>query len=220
MRVLVVDDDAETLEVVARAGHTVVSARSAAEATTALAREEPDVLVLDVMLEQASGIELCARLRSQGLTLPVLFLSARGTVNARVEGLDAGGDDYLAKPFAIRELVARVRALGRRRRPARARRLEMGALTVDFDARHASVQGAEVPVTRREWEILRVLVAAEGGVVTFDEILERAWGDVSPGARASLEVIVARIRKKLVIPGTRPLIRTVRGEGYALETRQ
>ncbi|TAK32415.1 MAG: response regulator transcription factor [Myxococcaceae bacterium] len=221
MRVLVVDDDEETLEFVTRAlerdGHQVTAAQTPAEAAIRLGDAGPDLIVLDVMLGEASGLDLCATLRRTGCMVPILFLSARGAVNARVEGLDAGGDDYLAKPFALRELLARVRALGRRGPPARTRRLALGAVTLDFDARQATSSVGEVPLTRREWDILRALAEDRGRVVAFDDLLDRVWGEATDGARASMEVIVSRLRKKLDAAAGRPTIRTSRGVGYALE---
>ncbi|HET9932204.1 MAG TPA: response regulator transcription factor [Polyangiaceae bacterium] len=221
MRVLIVDDDEETLEVVGRAlerdAHVVSFATTAEQAWQALESNAIDVIVLDVMLGQSSGLELCAQIRRRGLSIPILFLSARGAVNARVEGLEAGGDDYLPKPFAVRELLARVRALGRRQPTKRAVQISFGRLTLNFDTRRALADEQEIPITRREWDILRALADADGRVVSFDEVLEQAWGDVSERGRASLEVIVSRLRRKLSAAAGRQLIRTVRGAGYALE---
>ena len=221
MQILVVDDDAETLEVVGRAlerdGHAPTLVLTADEAWLALGSSRFDVIVLDVMLADSSGLTLCAELRRGGSETPVLFLSARGAVNARVEGLDVGGDDYLAKPFAIRELLARVRALGRRVPVLRPTVLRAGTLALDFTTRRASAQGAELPVTAREWDLLRVLADAQGRVVSFDDVLDRVWGESSDRARASLEVIMSRLRKKLDTGAGRPVLRTARGLGYALE---
>lgn len=215
------DDDAETVEVVTRAlerdGHEVQSAQTVTREEALRLATHVDLVVLDVMLGTSSGIEICAHMRQQGLKVPVLFLSARGAVNSRVEGLDAGGDDYLPKPFALRELVARVRALGRRGHTRLSPKLELGMLTLNFETRRALVEGVEVPVTGREWDILRALVNAQGAVLSFDEVLERAWGEVSERGRASLEVIISRLRRKLQVGAGRPLIRTVRGTGYALD---
>lgn len=220
MRVLALDDDEETLDLIGsalrRAGHDVVLVSDAAAAEQALDIQTFDVLVLDVMLGEASGLDLCLTLRRDGCSTPILFLSARGTVRARVDGLEAGGDDYLPKPFAVRELVARVKALGRRGPALHKLTWRLRDVVLDFDGRRASVAGIEVPVTAREWDVLRVLAEADGRMVPFDDILERAWGDVSEGARASLGVLVARLRRKLE-PGPRQsVIRTSRGHGYAL----
>ncbi len=223
MRVLVVDDDEETRELVgaalAREGYELELAGSATGAAERAHAGRFDVIVLDVMLGTDSGLELCARLRADGIETPILFLSARGAVDARVDGLEAGGDDYLRKPFALKELCARVRALGRRGPSLRSDRWRVAHITLDFAARRAEVEGRVVPITAREWDLLRVLADARGRVVPFEEVLERAWGDVSARSRASLDVIVARLRRKLARSvGSEPsALRTVRGSGYALD---
>jgi two-component system, OmpR family, response regulator len=221
MRILVLDDDEETLEVVERAllreGHHVQAVRTPSEASAVLETSVVELIVLDVMLENASGLDFCSQLRREGQDVPVLFLSARGTVHARLDGFDAGGDDYLPKPFALRELTARVRALGRRGTTVRASRLELGSLMFDFDARRATAVDQEIPVTQREWDILRVLADGKGRVVPFDVLLERVWGEATENTRASMEVIVSRMRKKLDRAAGGTLIRTVRGLGYSLE---
>ncbi len=225
VRVMVLDDDDETREVVGRAlsreGFVVDRVADAAELEATLANAPRDafaLLVLDVMLGEGAktGVELCRELRARGVTTPVLFLSARGAVHARVEGLEAGADDYLAKPFAVRELVLRVRALARRGGSPRGRSLAVGALALDFDRRTATANGAPLPVTAREWDVLVVLAMAEGRVVTTDGLLERVWGTTEPSARASLEVIVSRIRRKLEPAAGTTVLRTIRGTGYAL----
>ncbi len=221
MQILVLDDDEETLDVVERAlereGHQVLAARTPEAARRLLQSRAVELIVLDVMLERASGLDFCRSLRADGFEGPILFLSARGAVTSRLDGFDAGGDDYLPKPFALRELVVRVRALGRRGSAVRSCRLDLGDLSLDFDARRATGARGEVPVTKREWDILRTLADAQGRVVAFDMILERVWGDVTEGARASLEVMVSRLRKKLGDAAGRPIVRTARGLGYSLE---
>jgi DNA-binding response OmpR family regulator len=146
-----------------------------------------------------------------------LFLSARGAVRARVEGFEAGGDDYLAKPFAIKELVARVRALGRRGPALRRSTLVLGPITLDFARRKAHVSSKPIALTAREWDVLELLADARGRVVPFDTLLERAWGDATEKSRASLSVIVSRLRHKLASAADRSVVRTVQGVGYALE---
>jgi len=171
VRVLVVDDDEETRELVgaalAREGYELASSSSATEALRIATAHPFDVLVLDVMLGRESGLDLCARLRESGIETPILFLSARGAVDARVEGLEAGGDDYLRKPFALKELCARVRALARRAPGIKRDRVRAGGLELDFAARRASRAGRPVPITAREWDLLRVLGDARGMVVPF-----------------------------------------------------
>jgi len=220
MNLLVVDDDLETLEFLDRAlvqdGHLVSVVASVDGARDALTRTHFDAMILDVMLGQASGIAFCAELRRSGVELPILFLSARGTVGARVEGLEAGGDDYLPKPFALRELKARVRALGRRGRARTPDRLISGPYALDFDQQRAEVGGHEVPITAREWDILEVLAGASGAVVTYEELLDRVWGEATPSRRASLAVIVSRLRGKLRNGDQDSILRTIRNRGYAL----
>jgi DNA-binding response OmpR family regulator len=173
------------------------------------------------MLQESSGLDLCATLRRDGNDVPILFLSARGTVGARVEGLEAGGDDYLPKPFAMRELKARVHALGRRGRARRPVSFRSGPCTFDFDRRRAELAGVEVPVTAREWELLEVLIEAGGAVVPYQDLLESLWGEVSDETRASLDVIVSRLRSKLRKGANgESVVRTVRGRGYALRVDQ
>lgn len=221
MNVLVVEDDAETSAFVSRAltreRMRVTTAADCAQAEGAMVAADFDVLVLDVMLPDGSGLDLCRRLREASSAVPVLFLSAKGAVSARVEGLSAGGDDYLPKPFALRELVARVRALGRRGPLLRPNRTIVGDVSIDLHARRAERNGAELPLTAREWAILELLLARQGRVVTFDEMLETLWGETSERTRASLEVIMTRLRRKLRGGAADGIIVTVRGVGYRLD---
>jgi two-component system, OmpR family, response regulator len=217
MRILVVDDHGETRELLkrnlARASHVVTAASTCAEAERALA-DEFDAIVLDVMLPDGSGIELCARLRARGCRVPILLLTARGEVRERVTGLEAGADDYLVKPFALAELMARVRALGRRGPMLRDQIATFGRVKVDLNRRQVSVAGRNVPLTAKELSIIEVL-ALQRGIVTRELLLESVWGEVSESADASLEVLIGRIRRKL---GTHAAaLRTVRGVGYSLE---
>ncbi|HSO33828.1 MAG TPA: response regulator transcription factor, partial [Labilithrix sp.] len=196
---------------------TVAAGRARAEVELSAGRF--DVVVLDVMLPDGSGLDLCRAMRAADSTIPVLFLSARGAVGSRVEGLSAGGDDYLPKPFAVRELVARVRALGRRGPLSRPERTSLGEVSIDLTARRAERDGRELPLTAREWAVLELLLARAGQVITFDAMLEAIWGDSTPRARASLEVIMTRLRKKLDGDAANRVIRNVRGVGYRLDLR-
>jgi two-component system OmpR family response regulator len=217
MRVLVVDDERELSDLVLRAlereGHAVRVARSIDEAERALAEAVPDLLVLDLMLGDGSGLDLCRAIRRRGQRMPILVLTAHGEVPRRIEGFEAGADDFLPKPFAVAELRARVRALARRGPIPRDTVVILGDVELDLAARRAARAGAEVPVTAREWAIIELLVARRGRVIHRSEILESIWGDGSEAASASLDVIVARVRRKL----GPSVIRTVRGEGYALD---
>lgn len=217
MRILVVDDEHDVSDLVGRAlqreGHLVRLAGSLAEAEAAVVDAVPELVVLDMVLDDGSGLDLCKGFRRRGLHMPVLLLTAHGEVPRRLEGFDAGADDFLAKPFAIAELRARVRALGRRGPILRPAIATFGEIELDLTARRARRAGAEVPVTAREWAVLELLLVRRGRLVTRGDILESVWGDGSDAASASLDVIVARIRRKLGSDA----IRTVRGEGYAID---
>jgi two-component system OmpR family response regulator len=195
----------------------VVTADRAQAGTKALKTADVAAVILDVWLPDGTGLDLCREWRAAGSRVPILMLTARTDVSSRVEGLDAGADDYLGKPFALSELRARLRALLRRRSdPIEERVLRRGPLTVDFGRRQAWLGGAEVPLTRREIEVLERLAWARGHAVSREDLLEELWGEASTEAAASLEVIVARLRRKLEGNVRESLIRTVRGFGYAL----
>jgi two-component system OmpR family response regulator len=218
MRILVADDHAPTRRLLVRVlkedDHEVKAANSCAGVDAAMVAAAFDVLVLDVMLPDGSGVALCSRLRASKLHVPILLLTARGEVRDRVSGLEAGADDYLAKPFAISELRARVKALGRRGPVVRDRSVTIGAIVVDFDARRVRVEGTVLPLTARELAIIELLAQRPGRIVERDHLIEVLWGDGGDSVRASVDVLVARIRRKL---GPRAkLLRTVRGLGYAL----
>jgi DNA-binding response OmpR family regulator len=216
MRILVVDDHDEVRSLLRRAlgrdGHVVRAAASLAAAREALGAREVDLVVLDLGLPDGHGLDLCREIRLAGGAVPILVLTAQSQMSRRIEGFDAGADDFLAKPFAVAELRARVRALARRGALPRGTRVRAGDAELDLAARRASVTGHEVPVTAREWSILDLLVRRGGRLVTREEILDIVWGDVSGSASASLDVMIGRIRRKL----GDGVIRTIRGEGYAL----
>jgi len=215
MRVLVTEDEVDVRGVIARAlerdGHAVSTAGTLEEARTALAAGA-DLLLLDLSLPDGSGLTLCRELRAAQSTLPILILTARSQVELRVEGLDAGADDYLTKPFAVPELRARVRALGRRGPITRPFVHVHNGIMLDLSGRHATRDGTPVPVTAREWAILETLANRSGRVTTRSELLENVWGNSSESAGNSLEVLVARLRKKF----GPDLIQTLRREGYSL----
>ncbi len=216
MLVLVIDDHQEVRELLVRAlgrdGHRVEESASLAEARAILAGLAPDLIVLDLGLPDGAGEELCRELRSGGRDVPILLLTAHGAVPRRVAGFEAGADDFLAKPFAVAELRARVRALGRRGPLHRPVVTRLGSVELDLAARRALHDGREVPITAREWAVLELLASRAGRVASRFAILDAVWGDDSAAASSSLEVIVARIRRKL----GPTVVRTVRGEGYAL----
>lgn len=218
MRILVVEDDALVADAIRRglgeAGYAVDHVESAERAGTALSSESFDLAVVDIGLPGADGLVLLQRMRRAGTAVPVLILTARDALADRVNALDLGADDYLVKPFALPELVARCRALIRRSRSAASAELVIGELHLDLAARRVEVEGKSVSLTRREWAVLECLSLNIGRVVAKDRLLQAiANWDEDIGANA-IEVYVSRLRTKL--GGSAP-IRTVRGLGYRLD---
>ena len=214
-RVLVVDDDSAILRMLVRTLEAEgYETDAASDGATALVRAEasvPDVIVLDVAMPGMDGLAVSRRLREKGQRVPILFLTARDAVADRVAGLDAGGDDYLVKPFATDELEARLRALLRRGRTRN--RISYGDLTVDADARTASRGGREVRLTGREAALLTLLVNRAGEVVSREQALAAVWGEGRVPTVNTVDRYVAYLRQKL---GDPPLIHTVRGVGFQL----
>jgi two-component system response regulator MprA len=222
MRVLVVDDDRGLREVLRRAltmsGYEVRLAENGSDALTEVAAAVPDAMVLDIGLPDIDGLEVTRQLRRVGNRLPVLMLTARDAVSDRIDGLDAGADDYLVKPFDIDELKARLRALMRRAGGEGDvdGALAFGELKLD-PARHGvTVSGTFVELTRTEYQLLELLMLNPRRVLPHTLIYDRVWGyDFGPTSNA-LRVYVGYLRRKLEDAGSRPLIHTVRGVGYAL----
>lgn len=220
-RILLVEDDAETRDLVAGAlraeGHDVTDVSRGAAATAAVRAQEFSAIVLDVRLPDSDGITLCREWRGAGVRVPILILTAKTDISSRVEGLNAGADDYLGKPFAIAELRARLRAILRRGpEGGRDRIFRHAAFSLDFSRRRVWKGEAEIALTRRELDLLERLVQARGHAVSREALMEEFWGAATPEASASLEVIIGRLRRKLETPGGDELIRTLRGYGYAL----
>jgi two-component system, OmpR family, response regulator MprA len=215
-RVLVVDDDPPLRRMLTRTltaeGYDVTVAADGGAALLEAERAAPDVIVLDVAMPALDGLAVCRRLRSKGLPTPILMLTARDAVPDRVAGLEAGADDYLVKPFAIQELIARLRALTRRGSEAHAGGLRSyGDLSLDVDGRKAVRAGRPIDLTAREVDLLALLLREPGRVVTRERAIEEIWDD---GAEANVvDRYVTRLRRKL---GTPPLIKTVRGSGFTL----
>ncbi len=231
-RILVVEDEADIAGLIKhaleRAGDTVVSiVHSGDAALRAVADRKPDLMILDLNLPVVSGTDVCRMLRAKPATanLPIIILSARTGESDRVTGLDLGADDYVTKPFSIRELAARVRAVLRRRQPgpggnpvAVAAPYRGEHLTADFDAVAIHVDGAPVKLTRREFELLKFLVENRNRVISRDRLLERVWGYDRLVETRSVDVHVGRLRSKLGTAGAQ--IETVVGLGYRfVETR-
>jgi two-component system, OmpR family, response regulator len=218
MRILVVEDNARVSEVIARAlrseGHQVSLTDTRATGAGALAQASFELAIIDLGLPDGSGLDLCREARERGIDLPILVLTARTGIDDRVTGLDAGADDYLGKPFATAELAARVRALGRRGPRWAEGTREFGRLFIDRERRIITIDGTQLALTPRELDIVTLLAWRDGRVVPKDEILETVWGNTGERVAASLDVLLARIRRKLVPLGAEA-IRTVRQVGYA-----
>ncbi|MCI3919618.1 response regulator transcription factor [Paenibacillus sp. TRM 82003] len=225
--ILVIDDDEKITSMLRRGlafeGYSVRTARSGMEGLEALWKEEPDLVVLDIMMPGVDGWEVCRRLRESGSRIPVLMLTAKDEVGDRVRGLDAGADDYLVKPFALEELHARVRALLRRSAvsapPApqeEDRRLTFEDITLNPDTREAYRGDRAIELTAKEYELLHVFLSNPRRVLSRDTLMDKIWGYDYSGESNVLEVYVAMLRGKLEERGEKRLIQTVRGAGYVL----
>jgi two-component system, OmpR family, response regulator MprA len=211
--VLVVDDDAPVRRMLERTlsaeGHAVTTAADGGAALAAAERDVPDLVILDIAMPGLDGLAVTQRLRGKGVTAPILLLTARDAVVDRVAGLDAGADDYLTKPFAIEELIARVRALTRRGTPTT--QLAVGELVLDPGSRMVTRAGRQIDLTGREAELLELLMRNPRTVVTRDMALTHVWED--PVSENVVDRYVGYLRRKL---GEPPLIHTVRGVGFTL----
>ncbi|MGZ4518592.1 MAG: response regulator transcription factor [Mycobacteriaceae bacterium] len=223
MRILVVDDDRAVRESLRRSlafnGYTVDMASDGVQALEQIAAQKPDAIVLDVMMPRIDGLEVCRRLRSTGVDLPILVLTARDTVSERVSGLDAGADDYLPKPFALEELLARLRALLRRSVPAEGADSEVltfADLTMDPVTMEVKRGERPISLTRTEYSLLELLLTNARRVLSRSRILEDVWGYDFPTSGNALEVYVGYLRRKTEAEGEPRLIHTVRGVGYVM----
>jgi two-component system, OmpR family, response regulator len=221
VRLLFVEDDAKLARAVGRGlrneGYAVDAVADGDAALTQAAVWDYDVVILDVMLPERDGFDVCHALRARGCWAPVLMLTARDQVGDRIRGLDAGADDYLAKPFDFGELLARLRALLRRAPAERPARLELGDLVVDPATHEVRRAGASVTLTAREFAVLEYLARHPREVVSRTRLLEHVWDENYPGSTNIVDVYVGYLRKKLEQPFARTLIRTVRGVGFVLD---
>jgi two-component system, OmpR family, response regulator MprA len=218
-RLLVVDDDFYVRDSLRRAlgyaGYAVATAVNGAEALAVLAQAPVDLVILDVLMPVLNGLDTCRALRGRGDATPVLVLTARDAIDDRVDGLEAGADDYLVKPFALRELLARVNALLRRTSPARDL-LGYADLTLDLTSHTAARAGASLVLTKIEFSLLELLVRNAEQVLSYEVISDRVWGYGEAPASNALQVFVTLLRRKLEAEGLPRLVHNVRGVGYVL----
>ena len=219
MHILVVEDDRPLARILRKSiessGHTVDIVGDGDEALRVARTRAHDALVLDLQLPRLSGIEVCRRLRDDGNAVPIIMLTARGTVADRIEGLDVGADDYLPKPFSLAELQARLRALHRRGK-VEPELLRSGSLELDTTARELRVNGTSVELTGTELALLEYLMRNPGVVLSRDQLREQVWGDGFEPASNVVDIYVHYVRRKLKAAGLeKDPIRTVRGLGYA-----
>ena len=221
--VLIAEDDGEIRTALERVlkyeGYAPLSVNDGAAALEAISEHQPAAIILDVMMPFVDGLTVCRRLRATGDRTPILLLTARQELSDRVEGLDAGADDYLAKPFELEELLARLRALLRRTAPDDDQPLSSGDLTLDPLRHEVRRAGELIELTRTEFEILQLLLRNVGIVLERGVMYERIWGYDFDGESRSLDVHVGYLRRKLESGGAQRMIDTVRGVGFVLRAR-
>ena len=220
MRILVVDDDPEIVSFVRRGlayeGYKVDTAADGSEALAKAREKEPDLVILDIMMPGIDGIEVSKRLR-QGGDVPILMLTAKGTVADKVVGLESGADDYLVKPFAFDELLARVRALLRRRQPGKEETLRFSDLSLNTATREVKRGNDPIELTAQEFDLLELFIRHPRQVLKRDLIYERVWGYDFEGESNVIEVYIRYLRSKLEVRDRPRLIHTVRGVGYVMK---
>lgn len=221
MRVLLVEDEPDAAQILAKGlreqAYAVDVAADGDAAIEQAGTTEYDAIVLDVMLPGTNGFDVCRTLRGAGCGTPILIVTARDAVEARIEGLDAGADDYLLKPFDFGELLARLRAVIRRgRQPLLPERLQVGSVVLNTRSRSVTANGNHVPLTAKEYALLEYFARHHGVVVSRGDIAEHVWDEHYDPFSNVVDVYVQRLRRKLEQAGAAPLIRTRRGEGYQL----
>ncbi|ANF96192.1 response regulator transcription factor [Paenibacillus bovis] len=223
--ILIIDDDEKIISMLRRGlafeGYEVLTASNGAEGLNKMLENDPALMVLDVMMPQVDGFEVCRRVREAGSSVPILMLTAKDEVENRVKGLDAGADDYLVKPFALEELLARVRALLRRKPDTNNSgnsRLTYEDLSLDPDAREVMRDGQRLELTAKEFELLHLFMQNPKRVLSRDLIMDKIWGYDYSGESNVLEVYIAMLRQKTEEYGGKRLIQTIRGAGYILRS--
>lgn len=221
MRILLVDDEVELTDplsrVLSREGYSVDVAYDGASGSNLASQSIYDLLILDWMLPRQSGLEICQQLRSQGLTTPVLFLTAKDTLDDRVQGLDAGADDYLVKPFELRELLARVRALLRRSATTDTntnQRLRVATLELDLENQLAYRNGRLIELSEKESKLLEYFMHHAGQLLTHGQIYQHLWAEDEQPSSNVVAAMIRLLRRKIEAKGETPLIHTVYGKGY------
>ncbi len=218
-KILIIEDDEAILRILRRGlafeSYQVETAVNGQEGLQKFREYHPDLVILDWMLPGMDGLEVCRRLRSAG-PVPILMLTAKDTINDRVQGLDAGADDYLVKPFELEELLARIRALLRRTQPERIPVLTFSDLALDTSSRQAIRNGREIQLTAKEYDLLELFLRHPRQVLTREVIFDRVWGYDFGGESNVLDVYIRYLRQKLVVGDEAQLIHTARGVGYVL----
>jgi len=224
MRILIVEDDRKLARHLKKGldeqGHSVIVSSDGTEGLEAAMYGQFDVLVLDVMLPGLDGFSIVRRLRSAESTTPILLLTARDAAEDIVAGLDAGADDYLTKPFSFKVLLARLRALSRRKNVEPRTELQVGDLVLDPATREVTRAESVVSLSRTEFVLLEVLMRNTGRVITRTRMIEAAWGYERDVERNTLDVFISQLRKKIDLPGCQKLIHTIRGIGFALREEE
>lgn len=221
-KILVVDDEAHIVRLVTfnlqKEGFETLAAYDGKEAKEKILQFSPDLVILDLMLPEIDGLRLLQEMREEGILTPVIMLTAKGEEADRVAGLELGGDDYVSKPFSMRELIARVKAVLRRTRESEARnrrRIKAGRLTLDLEQREVFLDGGPLMLTPKEFELLSFMVRHRGRVLSRDMLLERVWGYDFAGESRIVDVHISHLREKIEKDPRNPeLIKTVRGVGY------
>jgi two-component system response regulator MprA len=221
VRTLVIEDEADIADFIRRGliykGYTVDAASTGAVGLNIAHERQPDAVILDLMLPDMDGVEVCRRLR-EATDVPIIILSARDSLPDKIEGLDAGADDYLTKPFSFEELLARLRAVLRRREPAAQEVIRAGNLTIRPAGRQVFCGDHEIELTAREYDLLEYLARHPGQVLTKDQIFSNVWGYDVPVESEAIKVYVSYLRRKLQVCGAEDLIVAVRGIGYRLQS--